>query len=323
MVAEEYINSIQNGDRGALSKAITLVESTKPEHRILAAEILDGCVNNSKQSIRIGVTGVPGVGKSTFINALGKYLVEEKHLKVAVLAVDPSSQQSGGSILGDKTRMEYLSISDNAFVRPSPSGDSLGGVAAATHECLMLCEAAGYDVILVETVGVGQSETYVYNMVDAFLLLLLPGAGDDLQGIKRGIVEMADVVAINKSDANPAFAKEAHIHYRSALQLIPSGRSGWRVPVQRIDSVTESGLTELWSTLMSFIEHQKSSSAFNQNRENQLSVWLSRYIDLELLRFIKNRSDLQELRNQVESQVVSGKSSVRSAAMRFVKQVLS
>ncbi len=323
MVAEEYINSIQNGDRGALSKAITLVESTKPEHRILAAEILDGCASNSKQSIRIGVTGVPGVGKSTFINALGKYLVEEKHLKVAVLAVDPSSQQSGGSILGDKTRMEYLSISDNAFVRPSPSGDSLGGVAAATHECLMLCEAAGYDVILVETVGVGQSETYVYNMVDAFLLLLLPGAGDDLQGIKRGIVEMADVVAINKSDANPAFAKEAHIHYRNALQLIPSGRSGWRVPVQRIDSVTESGLTELWSTLMSFIEHQKSSSAFSQNRENQLSVWLSRYIDLELLRFIKNRSDLQELRNQVESQVVSGKSSVRSAAMRFVKQVLS
>jgi LAO/AO transport system kinase len=323
MIAEEYISSIQNGDRGALSKAITLVESTKPEHRILAAEILDGCVNNSKQSIRIGVTGVPGVGKSTFINALGKYLVEDKHLKVAVLAVDPSSQQSGGSILGDKTRMEYLSISDNAFVRPSPSGDSLGGVAAATHECLMLCEAAGYDVILVETVGVGQSETYVYNMVDAFLLLLLPGAGDDLQGIKRGIVEMADVVAINKSDANPAFAKEAHIHYRNALQLIPSGRSGWRVPVQRIDSVTESGLTELWSTLMSFIEHQKSSSAFNQNRENQLSVWLSRYIDLELLRFIKNRSDLQELRNQVESQVVSGKSSVRSAAMRFVKQVLS
>lgn len=323
MVAEEYINSIQNGDRGALSKAITLVESTKPEHRILAAEILDGCVNNSKQSIRIGVTGVPGVGKSTFINALGKYLVEDKHLKVAVLAVDPSSQQSGGSILGDKTRMEYLSISDNAFVRPSPSGDSLGGVAAATHECLMLCEAAGYDVILVETVGVGQSETYVYNMVDAFLLLLLPGAGDDLQGIKRGIVEMADVVAINKSDANPAFAKEAHIHYRNALQLIPAGRSGWRVPVQRIDSVTESGLTELWSTLMSFIEHQKSSSAFNQNRKNQLSVWLSRYIDLELLRFIKNRSDLQELRNQVESQVVSGKSSVRSAAMRFVKQVLS
>ncbi len=323
MIAEEYISSIQNGDRGALSKAITLVESTKPEHRILAAEILDGCVNNSKQSIRIGVTGVPGVGKSTFINALGKYLVEEKHLKVAVLAVDPSSQQSGGSILGDKTRMEYLSISDNAFVRPSPSGDSLGGVAAATHECLMLCEAAGYDVILVETVGVGQSETYVYNMVDAFLLLLLPGAGDDLQGIKRGIVEMADVVAINKSDANPAFAKEAHIHYRNALQLIPSGRSGWRVPVQRIDSVTEIGLTELWSTLMSFIEHQKSSSAFNQNRENQLSVWLSRYIDLELLRFIKNRSDLQELRNQVESQVVSGKSSVRSAAMRFVKQVLS
>lgn len=323
MIAEEYISSIQNGDRGALSKAITLVESTKPEHRILAAEILDGCVNNSKQSIRIGVTGVPGVGKSTFINALGKYLVEDKHLKVAVLAVDPSSQQSGGSILGDKTRMEYLSISDNAFVRPSPSGDSLGGVAAATHECLMLCEAAGYDVILVETVGVGQSETYVYNMVDAFLLLLLPGAGDDLQGIKRGIVEMADVVAINKSDANPAFAKEAHIHYRNALQLIPSGRSGWRVPVQRIDSITESGLTELWSTLMSFIEHQKSSSAFNQNRENQLSVWLSRYIDLELLRFIKNRSDLQELRNQVESQVVSGKSSVRSAAMRFVKQVLS
>ena len=323
MIAEEYISSIQNGDRGALSKAITLVESTKPEHRILAAEILDGCVNNSKQSIRIGVTGVPGVGKSTFINALGKYLVEEKHLKVAVLAVDPSSQQSGGSILGDKTRMEYLSISDNAFVRPSPSGDSLGGVAAATHECLMLCEAAGYDVILVETVGVGQSETYVYNMVDAFLLLLLPGAGDDLQGIKRGIVEMADVVAINKSDANPAFAKEAHIHYRNALQLIPSGRSGWSVPVQRIDSVTEIGLTELWSTLMSFIEHQKSSSAFNQNRENQLSVWLSRYIDLELLRFIKNRSDLQELRNQVESQVVSGKSSVRSAAMRFVKQVLS
>jgi len=323
MVAEEYINSIQNGDRGALSKAITLVESTKPEHRILAAEILDGCASNSKQSIRIGVTGVPGVGKSTFINALGKYLVEEKHLKVAVLAVDPSSQQSGGSILGDKTRMEYLSISDNAFVRPSPSGDSLGGVAAATHECLMLCEAAGYDVILVETVGVGQSETYVYNMVDAFLLLLLPGAGDDLQGIKRGIVEMADVVAINKSDAHPAFAKEAHIHYRNALQLIPSGRSGWRVPIQQIDSVTESGLTELWSTLMSFIEHQKSSSAFNQNRENQLSVWLSRYIDLELLRFIKNRSDLQELRNQVESQVVSGKSSVRSAAMRFVKQVLS
>ena len=323
MVAEDYINSIRNGDRGALSKAITLVESTKPNHRDLAAQILDGCSTLGKQSIRIGVTGVPGVGKSTFINALGKYLVEEKQLKVAVLAVDPSSQQSGGSILGDKTRMEYLSISENAFVRPSPSGDSLGGVAAASHECLILCEAAGYDVIFVETVGVGQSETYVHNMVDAFLLLLLPGAGDDLQGIKRGIVEMADVVAINKSDANPVFAKEAHIHYRNALQLIPSGRAGWRVPVQRIDSITETGLTELWSTLMSFIKHQKTTLAFEQNRKTQLSVWLSRYIDLELLRFIRNRSDLKKLRNQIEAEVVSGKASVRSAAMRFVKQVLS
>jgi len=244
--SNEFLEGILSGDIALLSQAVTLVESSLPEHQIIAQEVIEKCLPYSGKSIRLGITGVPGAGKSTFIEALGMHLVRSGR-KLAVLAIDPSSERSKGSILGDKTRMEELSVAKNAFIRPSPSAGSLGGVARKTRESIILCEAAGFDTIFVETVGVGQSETSVHSMVDFFLLLQLAGAGDELQGIKRGIMEMADGIAINKCDgSNVDKAKVAKSQYQNALHLFPPHDSGWSPEAITCSSIELNAIDEVW-----------------------------------------------------------------------------
>ncbi len=267
--AETYLQGILEGDRVLLSRAITLIESSKEEHYTLAQKIIEACIPHSGKSMRIGITGVPGVGKSTFIEVLGKYLIGRGH-KVAVLAVDPSSSISGGSILGDKTRMEQLAVDENAFIRPSPSAGSLGGVARKTKEIIILCEAAGYDIILVETVGVGQSETTVHSMVDFFLLLMLAGAGDELQGIKRGIIEMCDGMAINKADGdNIHKAEAAKVQYENALHLFMPSETGWKPKVLTCSSLVGSGVPEVWEMIRDFETMMKHKGVFETRRSIQ------------------------------------------------------
>jgi len=269
---EEYTNGILNGDINILSRAITLIESKLPDDNLIAQEIIEKCLPYSGNSIRIGITGVPGVGKSTFIEALGLQIVNNH--KLAVLAVDPSSDRSGGSILGDKTRMEKLSASRNAFIRPSPSAGSLGGVARKTRETIILCEAAGYDVIFIETVGVGQSETAVHSMVDFFLLLMLAGAGDELQGIKRGIMEMADAIAITKADSsNIQKAEFAKVQYQNALHLFPPQKSGWTPKVLTCSALEGTGISEIWNLIQSYLKLVKTNNYFNENRRRQDMYW--------------------------------------------------
>lgn len=267
--ADEYVEGILAGDRTMLSKAITLVESAHPQHHQLAQEVIEKCLPHAGNSLRIGITGVPGVGKSTFIEALGKYLTGTNH-KLAVLAIDPSSSRSKGSILGDKTRMEMLSTDKNAFIRPSPSAGSLGGVARKTKESIILCEAAGYDVIFVETVGVGQSETSVHSMVDFFLLLMLSGAGDELQGIKRGIMEMADAIFINKADGdNKPKAERAKTEYQKALHLFPPADSGWTPHVGTCSAANGEGISAVWETVKKYEKLTRSNGYFRQKRQQQ------------------------------------------------------
>lgn len=316
-------HSIISGNTQSLAKAITLLESTLPSHQAIANEILDKCLEKTGNSIRIAVTGVPGVGKSTFIDAFGQHLIETYQKKVAVLAIDPSSQKTRGSILGDKTRMNRLSVSDQAFVRPSPTGDTLGGVAAETRESILLCEAAGFDIILVETVGVGQSETLVHNMVDFFLLLLLPGAGDELQGIKRGIVEMADMIAINKSDVNPSLAQEAKMHYKNALHLLQSDRDQWTVPVEKIDSISGLHLGKVYEEILSFVTSQKEIGAFEANRKTQAADWLTEHIENGFLRYVKQNPEMQQKMNQVRKEVEDNKMSPRTAAAQFIAEIVN
>jgi len=242
-----YFDGIRNKDLTILSKAITLLESIKPEHQLIAEELIELCLPFSGNSLRIGITGVPGVGKSTFIESFGKFLIETEQKKIAVLAIDPSSTKSKGSILGDKTRMNFLSTSQNAFVRPSPSSGTLGGVARATRESIILCETFGFDTIIVETVGVGQSETEVNSMVDFFLLLMLAGAGDELQGIKRGIMEMADAIVINKTDVeNANRVKLAQQNYKNALHLFPANENGWTPKVESCSAINSNGIPAIW-----------------------------------------------------------------------------
>ncbi len=266
---DEYVKGIAEGNRTMLSRAITLVESSLPAHYEKAQQIIEKCIPLSSRSLRIGITGVPGVGKSTFIEAFGMHLIEKGH-KIAVLAVDPSSEISKGSILGDKTRMELLSTHEHAFIRPSPSAGSLGGVARKTREIIILCEAAGYDRILVETVGVGQSETAVHSMVDFFLLLMLAGAGDELQGIKRGIMEMCDGMVINKADGdNLIKAQNARVQYQSALHLFPPPASGWPPAVVICSSLKKTGIDTVNDMINAFFAHVNQSGFFLKKRKSQ------------------------------------------------------
>lgn len=279
LFAADYAAGILSGSRTVLGRAITLVESTLPADQILAQEVLKTILPHTGRSLRVGITGVPGVGKSTFIEALGRYLVETRGHKLAVLAVDPSSQRGGGSILGDKTRMPWLSAHHAAFIRPSPAGGSLGGVARATREALLLCEAAGHDIIFVETVGVGQSETTVHGMVDFFLLLLLAGAGDELQGLKRGIMEMADALCITKADhGNEQAARRARLDYQSALHLFPPAPSGQVQPVLLTSAVGGSGIAEVWTVIEQYAAATRQSGYFEQRRQQQQLQWLHQSI---------------------------------------------
>lgn len=266
---ERYVEAIRAGDRVLLSQAITLVESRRADHLERAEEIVNGCLPYAGRSVRVGVTGVPGVGKSTFIEALGT-LLTGRGRRVAVLAVDPSSRRSHGSILGDKTRMERLAADPNAYIRPSPTSGSLGGVTRTTRETIVLCEAAGYDVVIVETVGVGQSEIAVHGLVDFFLLLALTGAGDDLQGMKRGIMEMVDAIAVTKADgANAAPARRARSLFEQALALFPPGPAGWKPPVHACSALSGDGIDEIWATVEEHQRLMKAAGAFDARRREQ------------------------------------------------------
>ncbi|TGN00117.1 methylmalonyl Co-A mutase-associated GTPase MeaB [Leptospira dzoumogneensis] len=315
--AETFSKGILSGDIVLLSRAITLVESTLPSHQELAEAILEKCLPHSGKSIRVGITGIPGVGKSTFIETFGNHLIEQGR-KIAVLAVDPTSQLSKGSILGDKTRMETLSRKKEAFIRPSPSGDSLGGVARKTRETIFLCEAAGFDTILVETVGVGQSETAVNSMVDIFLLLLIAGAGDELQGIKRGIMEMADLIAITKADGeNMARANRAKAETISAVHFLPSHESGIKTEVRTCSAVTGEGISEIWTEILNFIQAIKDKGYLDKKRKEQAKHWLHESVQSMLLDdfFSKLGNDFQK----AEELVTQGLAGSYQTARRLVK----
>ncbi|RAU83677.1 methylmalonyl Co-A mutase-associated GTPase MeaB [Pontibacter arcticus] len=273
--ADKYVEGILAGNRVLLSQAITLVESRLPSDQELAHEVMDKVLPHTGNSIRIGITGVPGVGKSTFIETFGTYLIQAQQKKLAVLAIDPTSQRSGGSILGDKTRMELLSMNPQAYIRPSPAGKSLGGVTRSTRESILLCEAAGFDAIIVETVGVGQSETAVHEMVDFFLLLMLAGAGDELQGIKRGIMEMADAIAITKADEqNILKANAAKSEYQNALHLYPVAASGWLPKVSVCSALQNTGLDQIWETITEYLQLTQNNGFFEKKRRDQNLQWM-------------------------------------------------
>jgi len=271
---DEYVEGILAGDITTLSQAITLVESSNPAHYAQAQEIIERCLPHAGRSIRIGITGVPGAGKSTFIEAIGGMVVRLHH-KLAVLAIDPSSERSGGSILGDKTRMESICNNPDIFIRPSPSAGSLGGVARKTRETIVLCEAAGFDVVFIETVGVGQSETAVHSMVDMFLMLQISGAGDELQGIKRGIMEMADMMVITKADGeNVHKAELARTQFQGALRLFPLAESGWRPEVFTCSAYDGTGLEEVWKGVEEFLDHIRANGYYTHNRNRQNKYWM-------------------------------------------------
>jgi LAO/AO transport system kinase len=300
------MDGIRSGDRMMLSKAITLTESALPSHNELAQEIIEKCLPWSGQSVRLGITGVPGVGKSTFIESLGMQLIHDNR-RLAVLAIDPSSERSKGSIMGDKTRMEELSAEPHAFIRPSPSAGSLGGVARKTRETIILCEAAGYDTIFIETVGVGQSETAVHSMVDFFLLLMLAGAGDELQGIKRGIMEMADAIAITKADGeNIERAERAMSEYANALHLFPPPPSGWTPRVTTCSSRSGRGIPNIWDIVLEYIAMVKHNGYFEKRRLEQSRYWMFETINQSLKDSFYNDNRIQKLLETFEEKVLSG-----------------
>lgn len=307
---------ILSGSRQWLSRGITLVESQLPDDKVQSSELIDSLLDHTGDSLRLGITGVPGVGKSTFIEAFGSSLTGQGK-KLAVLSVDPSSTLTKGSILGDKTRMAELSMNENAFIRPSPSGNSLGGVATSTRESILLCEAAGFDVVIVETVGVGQSETLVKEMVDFFLLLMLPGSGDELQGIKRGIMEMADGIFINKADGNVERAKRARKDFQNALHLFPPTRSGWKIPVEMGSSVEKTGMVEMWDQIQAFERLTKESGFFELHRNEQQVRWFHQLIRQRLEDDFFSAPDISEKIKKAEADIASAQISVRGAILNL------
>jgi LAO/AO transport system kinase len=352
--SKEYIEGILSGNRTILSQAITLIESSLPSHRYKAQEIIEECLKASQKpggqevrrsgseevrrqetkypassiqhpvsSIRVGITGVPGVGKSTFIEALGKHLTLQGH-KLAVLAIDPSSSRSKGSILGDKTRMEELAVDPNAFIRPSPAAGSLGGVARKTRETIILCEAAGFDVIFVETVGVGQSETVVHSMVDFFLLLMLAGAGDELQGIKRGIIEMADTIIINKADGdNIKKAQLARMEYSNALHLYPPSESGWTPMVDVCSSKTKEGISDIWNIISDYRSFTLQNGYFLKRRMEQNRQVLYETIEDVLKNHFYSQKYISHSLAQLEKEIIAGQVNTYVAAQKLLEEYFS
>ena len=318
--ANELIAKILKKDKVALSRAITLIESTNQDHLIKANEIINGCLPYANKSVRIGITGVPGVGKSTFIEAFGKYLTTLGK-KVAVLAIDPSSTISHGSILGDKTRMEELVKDENAYIRPSASRETLGGVARKTRETIILCEAAGFDTIIIETVGVGQSETAVHSMVDFFLLLKISGAGDELQGIKRGIMEMADAIVINKADGdNINKANLAKTEFNRALHLFPAKKSGWIPTVATCSSITKEGIESVWETISNYFELVNVNNYFEEKRKEQNQYWMMETINVQLKNNFYNHPGIIKLLETNKKAVANDEISPFAAAQILLKK---
>jgi len=318
--AEEYFEGIRRGDASILGQAVTLVESSLLSDQAIAQKVIEMCLPYSGNSIRVGITGVPGAGKSTFIEALGTELCGQgKHL--AVLAIDPSSERSKGSILGDKTRMNELSAAANAFIRPSPSAGSLGGVARKTRETIVLCEAAGFDTILVETVGVGQSETAAHSMVDYFLLLQVTGTGDELQGIKRGIMEMADGIAINKCDGNNIErARAARVSFRNALALFPPSESGWKPDAICCSSVEHTGVAEVWKNIEEYIAFVRKNGYFDRHRTEQAKYWMYETINQALLDGFYKNERMERFIEQAEKQVLNNEISSFVAAHNLLTE---
>ncbi|WP_405381358.1 methylmalonyl Co-A mutase-associated GTPase MeaB [Maribacter sp. LLG6340-A2] len=319
LTTAKIIKGILENDVALVSKAITLIESTNTAHRIMANEIIQACISKNYETLRIGITGVPGVGKSTFIEQFGNHLTE-KGKKVAVLTVDPSSSRTKGSILGDKTRMTELAKNPNAYIRPSASGTSLGGVARKTRESIMVLEAAGYNTIIIETIGVGQSETAVHSMVDFFLLLKIAGAGDELQGIKRGIMEMADLIVINKADGNNIKNAElSKIEFTRALHMFPPKENGWSAEVLTCSALENKGLKEIWQVISTYCSLMKENGFFVKNRQNQNEQWLLQYLEQELLTAFHNHEITKDLLPKLKEEVINGSISPFAAAEKLLK----
>jgi LAO/AO transport system kinase len=315
LARDEYVAGVLQGERSVLAQAITLIESNRPADAALAQDVLHQCLPHTGNSIRVGITGVPGAGKSSVIEALGLHLTRARGERVAVLAVDPSSQISRGSILGDKTRMEQLANEDRAFIRPSPSGGTLGGVARRTRETMLLCEAAGFQNVVVETVGVGQSETAVRSMVDFFLLLMIAGGGDELQGMKRGIIEMTDLIAINKADGdNRMRAESARREYESALHLFPAPASGWTPQAMVCSALTGEGITRIWETVLGHQAWLRRSGRFGAHRRDQARNWMYGVIDEALREHFHRHAGVRARIQNCEEQVMDGRMSPLHAA---------
>lgn len=319
--AEDYVEGILAGERRTLARTITLIESVLPAHQELAREIVDKILPYSGKSVRIGITGVPGAGKSTYIESFGTMLTEMDH-RVAVLAIDPSSSRSGGSILGDKTRMEKLAINDKAFIRPSPSSGTLGGVGRKTRETMLVCEAAGYDAVIIETVGVGQSETTVASMVDFFLVLMIAGAGDELQGIKKGVLEVADAIVINKADGdNVERASMARREYEAALHMLMPASDNWSPPVLTCSSLFSTGIEEIWKTILNHRDTFSKSGEFAEKRKEQALEWLDFLLDDGLRSWFHNNPAVQQQLPELKASIASQKISPTAAADRLLSLI--
>ena len=310
---QTLVDGVLGGQRRALAKAITLVESTRADHQLRAQQVLNTLLPQTGKAIRIGISGVPGAGKSTFIEALGLWLINQGR-RLAVLAVDPSSSVSGGSILGDKTRMEMLCQREEAFIRPSPSAGSLGGVAEKTREAMLLCEAAGFDVIIVETVGVGQSETTVAGMVDIFCLLQLPNAGDDLQAIKKGIVEIADLVVINKADIDPRATAVVRAQWRNALHMLRPASANWSPPVITASALHKEGIAEFWENIENYQKALTPTGEFEQKRKHQALAWMWQMIETGLHQQFKDHPGVQASLSRLSRSVEDGQTTPAAAA---------